>query len=872
MALTPEEAAKLAAKITEIERLSRLLGANINTINLQPLEENAGNIEAIFERLNNQAAGLGEETDYLVSNFQKLVGEIKNSGTGINNATKGLRNLSSITEQISNYQKGYNDLSSKDIAKLRDKARIETDRLGKARQIIEDETYELTLQRNSVEFASMSVKQQQAILDKLAKNQIARENINNLLENEDITLGELNNKLREAEINAKHMEKTLGLTGASLKGISKIPLLGDIIDTNSALEAAKNNIKEGGDRTSAMKAAFSNMGKQIKTNLTDPLVIVGFLVTQFIDALTKADTATGDLAKDFNLTYNAAANVRNELIEIGNLSGNIALNARALQESMVAVGQSLGSNAMLNQADLETFTELREMAGYTNEELIGIQKLTLATGGNLKDNTKQFLGTVAALNAQNKLTVNEKQLLKEVSNTSAAIKLSIGGTTKELAASAFQAKQFGINLEQADKIAESLLNFESSITAELEAELITGKDLNLERARLLALNGDIAGASAEILKQVKGSAEFTKMNRIQQESLAKAVGMSREELAASLIEREALQKIGVKDAAAAKAKFDLLVKEKGYAAAVAELGDKEYATQLKQQSIQERFNKSVEKLKEIFISIAEPVLRIISPFMDLITFILPGLNIALFPIINGIRVVGDGINYVINSVKALTSFLTGSNEELTTMQAIIGGVATVFTTLLGLIALYNIALGISAAFSERKALAENASFISIGAQKVAESAGMGIKAASAVLSGTKAIAEVTAAEAISFGLVTFAIIGGLAAVVSAMSDAKPAGDMYSPANGKTQVSTKEGGLFELSKNDSLFAFPESKIKTNPGGSTSTTTNNITQQSIDYDKLASAIGKEVNNKPVIVENSMNGTRFGTAVAMNTYKTQ
>jgi hypothetical protein len=42
---------------------------------------------------------------------------------------------------------------------------------------------------------------------------------------------------------------------------------------------------------------------------------------------------------------------------------------------------------------------------------------------------------------------------------------------------------------------------------------------------------------------------------------------------------------------------------------------------------------------------------------------------------------------------------------------------------------------------------------------------------------------------------------------------KSVGDMYSPANGKTRVSTKEGGLFELSENDSLFAFPESKIKT-----------------------------------------------------------
>jgi len=840
MALTPEETAKLAAKITEIERLSRLLGANINTINLQPLEENAGNIEAIFERLNNQAAGLGEETDYLVSNFQKLVREIKNSGTGINNATKGLRNLSSITEQISNYQKGYNDLSSKDIAKLRDKAKIETDRLKTAKQTIEEEINELTLQSNSAAFASMSVKQQQAILDKLAKNQIARENINNLLENEDITLGELNNKLKEAEDNAKHMEKALGLTGVSLKGISKIPLLGDIVDTNSALEAAKNNIKEGGDRTSAMKAAFGNMGKQIKTNLTDPLAITGFLVTQMIDALIKGDTATGDLAKDFNITYDSAVNLREELIEIGNLSGNIALNARALQESMVAVGKSLGSNAMLNQADLETFTELREMAGYTNEELIGIQKLTLATGGNLKDNTKQFLGTVAALNAQNKLTVNEKQLLKEVSNTSAAIKLSIGGTTKELAASAFQAKQFGINLEQADKIAESLLDFESSITAELSAELITGKDLNLERARLLALNGDIAGASAEILKQVKGSAEFTKMNRIQQESLAKAVGMSREELAASLVEREALNKIGVKDAAAAKAEFDILVKKYGYDKAVAMLGDEQYATQLKQQSIQERFNKSVEKLREIFISIAEPVLQIVSPLMDLVTTVLPAINFLLTPLIEGIRLIADGFT----SIKQI---FTGELKEGLELfhQVLSASLLTVIgifsiTKLIGKEKIKNIGLTLTENLTSAKGLG-----ILIG------------KALASIWAGFMSLGP--------FGI-PLAIAAG-AGLVSLISRYK-ADDMVSEGGYGNRTLLTPKGSIALNNNDTIIA------GTNLGGkgkSTSSSTN-TTQQSIDYDRLASAIGKEVNKKPTIIENTVNGTRFGTAVAMNTYKTQ
>ena len=408
------------------------------------------------------------------------------------------------------------------------------------------------------------------------------------------------------------INETLGTTGALLKGMSKIPIVGNIIDTNKALDASRSKIKDGSGKFSAMGAAVKSVGADILTNLTDPLTTTVFLAKNFLDILVGADKATGELAKGMNMSYSSAASLRTELSGIAASTGDAFVNTRTLQESLIAVGQSLGTNAKLNKEDLITFTQLREEAGFTNEELIGIQKLTLATGGNLKDNTKQFLGTVKALSAQNGLILNEKQLLKEVSNTSASIKLSIGGTTKQLAEAAVKAKQFGINLEQADKISSGLLDFESSISNELEAELLTGKDLNLEKARLLALNGDIAGASAEILKQVKGSAEFTAMNRIQQEAIAKATGLSRDELAASLIEREALQKIGVKDAAAAKEKYETLRKTMTAEEASKALGDEALATQYEQNSNSEKFEKIIEKIRDAFTPIAETLLPKIS--------------------------------------------------------------------------------------------------------------------------------------------------------------------------------------------------------------------------------------------------------------------
>lgn len=615
MALSPEEAAKLANKLQEIERLSRSLGVNINTINLQPLEQNAGAIEAIFESLSNKAKDLGGDTEYLVSNFKKLADEIKNSNSTIGSVTKSFKGLGDISEKILQYQRGYNDLSSKEIDKLKDKVKAERDRLSLSAQILEDERYYLTLQKNSAEFQSLSAKEQQSILDKLTQTALTQESVNNLLQNEDITLIELNNRLKEAGDKTRHIEKTLGATGVILEGLSKIPILGGLINAEKILKKVKKQITENTTQAEAMKLVFAEIAEQIKDGLNDPLVKTtialsllkkGFGVIK--DFFTAIDESTGKLAKGMNMSYNSAASLKGELASIAKSVDSSFVNSKSLGETLVTMGQTLGSNAKLNEQDAITFTRLREEAGYTNEELASIQRLTLATGGNLEDNVKTFSGTVKAVAAQNKLIINEKQLLQEISKVSDAIKLSIGANPAKLAEAAVKAKQFGINLEQADRIAESLLDFESSIENEISAELITGKQVNLEKARLLALNGDIAGASAEILQQVGGTAEFSKMNRIQQEAIAKATGMTREDLAKSLVEREALAKLSGVEGANAQERYNKLRETMSAEEAAKVLGDEALAQQLEQTSVAEKYQSIVQKIQDAFVPIAEKLL------------------------------------------------------------------------------------------------------------------------------------------------------------------------------------------------------------------------------------------------------------------------
>jgi hypothetical protein len=343
------------------------------------------------------------------------------------------------------------------------------------------------------------------------------------------------------------------------------------------------------------------------------------------------------------------------------MSGDVAVTTKGLQESYVAIGKSLGSNAMASEATLITMTKLREQAGYTNEQLTELNKLSSVNGKSLEQNAKEILGGAKAYASRRGLVINEKEVLNDVVKASASLKLSLGGSADALAKAAVQTRAVGLNLEQAAAMADSLLQFESSIENELSAELLLGKDLNFERARQLALNNDIAGAAEEIANQVGSSADFAEMNAIQQEAIAKAAGLTKDQLAQSLMDREALAKLSGVEGKTAQERFNNLVKEVGMAEAKKRLGDEELANQYEQQSVQERFNQSVQKLQEIFVQLAEPILAIVSPLMDIVSSILPAINTLLQPIIGAFQLIASITSGIIKLLQfdlkgAMTSF------------------------------------------------------------------------------------------------------------------------------------------------------------------------------------------------------------------------
>ena len=307
-----------------------------------------------------------------------------------------------------------------------------------------------------------------------------------------------------------------------------------------------------------------------------------------------------NLQRELGISADAAFDLRNGLAIASLESEKLFITSQDLAVAFSELTKQTGLVADFGGETLVTFSTLTEQLGLSSEEAGKLTLLSRIQGKNTEDILENTVSTVSSLVKQNGVAVNVKGVLSDVANVSDAIAVSLGKNPIAIAEAATQARLFGSNLEQVDKIASSLLDFESSIASELEAELLTGKQLNLEKARLLALNNDLAGLSEELANNEGIIEAFASGNRIQQEAAAAVLGMQRDELAKIALQQD----------------YNNMSAEQFKSI----YGDVTYES-LQSQSASEKFASALEKIQGIIGDISIVFAPIIDGFANLVTYI-----------------------------------------------------------------------------------------------------------------------------------------------------------------------------------------------------------------------------------------------------------
>ena len=346
-------------------------------------------------------------------------------------------------------------------------------------------------------------------------------------------------KLNEKQVKA--VDKRVGSLGEIFDRLEKNKFFGSLVNAKDALKAMRKEALQmekagtykgffggiagkGKLAFTGLKEVFSGIGKSLFT-----LTAVIKAIQTFISLQFRASELTSKIARGFGFTNDQAEKLKDNLFATTKVLGGVTYTSDEIIESFNQIAAAQGAVTVNTtkmaegQAFMTKFLRLSsEQAGFLNT--------VFNTQGKLVDDVVISIGNIAKEQTKaNGFHVSTEEIMREIGSSSADILANFGFSTDALANAVLQTRRLGVTLTQAKNIAGGLLDFESSITSELEAEILLGKQFNFERARALAATGDIAGATAEVLRQTRELTDEELKSPIIQKAIAKATGQTVDE-------------------------------------------------------------------------------------------------------------------------------------------------------------------------------------------------------------------------------------------------------------------------------------------------------------------------------------------------------
>lgn len=337
------------------------------------------------------------------------------------------------------------------------------------------------------------------------------------------------------------------------KGISDIFAINELIKERNALDAKQ----KGGAALTAteqlrlQKLQLDNLESQRRT------------VGQLANEASRKARASEDEAKSLGKQSSQLEKIQSIYMTIMSLGekydkmlseeakaqGTTKDEINKQYETIQKMNKSLANNSASNQEILKAVTAVRKEYVMTDSQLASVGKeaanISRLTGLSVDEaakfqNTLAEVGGTSHMAQENMAAIASKaaeaagvpmgMVMKDVANASGAVRTIFKGNTVELIKQAAEARKLGTSLDSAAKSAESLLNFESSIGAELKASALLGQNLNFNESRRLAFAGDLLGAEKALQKELEKVGDLDKLNYNQRKALAEVTGKDFSEL------------------------------------------------------------------------------------------------------------------------------------------------------------------------------------------------------------------------------------------------------------------------------------------------------------------------------------------------------
>ena len=422
--------------------------------------------------------------------------------------------INQLTETRNKYLKESDDYFKKGIDKLQEKYKAQ-DLITKSADIYKNGTEE-----------------QKKILDEI--NTVESEALK-VLSDKNASEYDREEALKEV---AKIQEKITNLDKSHIKGVlaRRNELLKDEIELiGAAAEAEKQKNQYLVKSVKGVELTVDGLKGAIKAAhgfklalMANPLLAIAAAALAIGTYIYKAVTATRDLSSEMNISLATATKITAITKTMPLFSEAMKAIGGDVEATATAIFNATKSTRDVTRENVKFMTKLAATSGASEESIASMARLFADMNGlTFKDG----LELVAGVNDLAKANmVDSGTVMSDLAASAEDFAAYTDSSMKNMTMAAIQAAKMGTSLATTVKMADTLLDFETSITSAMEASMMIGRNINLDRARMLAMDNDMVGMTNEIVKQLGSAAEFTKLNAIQRKKLASSLGVQVDEL------------------------------------------------------------------------------------------------------------------------------------------------------------------------------------------------------------------------------------------------------------------------------------------------------------------------------------------------------
>jgi len=409
-------------------------------------------------------------------------------------------------------------------------------------------------------------------------------------------------------------------------------------------------------------------------------IAINFLITlgmKAFNAFNDLDNALFNLRKNFGLMRGDNVQIEKTVKSIGLQYQQLGITFDDVANSVTEIGSEFGLLSSYSEDIITNVSTFSKQLGVSEKTSASFLKtLSTISGKTLTQASQGAMGFAQSLNAAAGTNINE--VMGDIASMSESTRATFRGNTVELIKSTVEARRLGMSLDSMARTSEGLLDFNTSVNAEMEASVLLGRNINLMEARRKAFAGDLIGANKEILRVVKSVGDLESLNMMQRKALAAATGKSLEELQTMVQREKEIEWIRSKGSPELKAQLDKYEAMQKVRESEAKDIGKMAEERIRRENHQTRMAALQAQFNALMMKMAEPLMDIVEPLMELATKILP-------PIIKHITLIGTlfgplptSISLIVTLFRKVSTFFPSIGSTLKTISASIGKVVSFF--------------------------------------------------------------------------------------------------------------------------------------------------------------------------------------------------